>query len=190
MALDQDTIAKIAEHYKAIISLIGENPDREGLAKTPIRAARALAHAVSGYSTDPADIVRQAIFSHSGSGMIIVRDIEFYSLCEHHLLPFFGHISVGYIPDGSIVGLSKVARVVDACARRLQVQENLTAQVCRALYEALPAKGVMASCSAGHLCMKMRGVEKQDSTTTTTEAIGCFTTDAGLRAEFLAAIRN
>lgn len=189
MALDQDTIEKIASHYEAIIRLIGEDPQREGLIKTPMRAARALAHATSGYSLNPDDIVRQAVFSHSGSGMIIVRDIEFYSLCEHHLLPFFGHISVGYIPDGAIVGLSKVARLVDACARRLQVQENLTAQVCRALYEALPAKGVMAYCSAGHLCMKMRGVEKQDSVTTTTETIGCFTSDPTLRAEFMAAVK-
>ncbi len=187
---DSQVIDQIASHMEAIIQLLGEDTSRQGLLKTPRRAAKALYYATSGYRTNPSEIMRQAIFTHSGSRMIIVKDIEFYSLCEHHVLPFFGHISVGYIPDGNMLGLSKVARVVDAYARRLQVQERLTAQVCREIFETLPAKGAIVSCSAGHLCMKMRGVEKQDSVTTTTDYLGVFESDPALRAEFFNAINQ
>ncbi len=187
---DNETIEKIAGHMEQIIRLLGEDPSRQGLLKTPVRAAKALYYATSGYRTDPSEIMRQAIFTHAGSRMIIVRDIEFYSLCEHHVLPFFGHMSVGYIPKGNMLGLSKVARVVDAYARRLQVQERLTSQVCREIFETLPAEGVIVSCSAGHLCMKMRGVEKQDSMTTTTDWLGSFENDPALRTEFFNALKS
>jgi len=187
---DPEVIDRIASHMEAIIQLLGEDTSRQGLLKTPRRAAKALYYATSGYRTDPSEIMRQAIFSHSGSRMIIVKDIEFYSLCEHHVLPFFGHMAVGYIPDGNMLGLSKVARVVDAYARRLQVQERLTAQVCREIFETLPAKGVIVSCSAGHLCMKMRGVEKQDAMTTTIDYLGAFENDPNLRQEFFNAIKS
>lgn len=186
---EQETIDRIASHMEEIIRLLGEDPTREGLVKTPVRAAKALYYATSGYRLDPSELMRQAVFTHDGSRMIIVKDIEFYSLCEHHVLPFFGHMSVGYIPDGNMLGLSKVARVVDAYARRLQVQERLTAQVCREIFETLPAKGAIVTCSAGHLCMKMRGVEKQDSVTTTTEYLGVFESDPALRTEFFNALK-
>ena len=187
---DEEKVAQIAAHYEEILRLIGEDPTREGLRKTPMRAAKAMWYATSGYRTNPSDLVSQAIFDYNGSRMVIVKDIEFYSQCEHHIAPFFGHISVGYIPDGTMVGLSKVARVVDAYARRLQVQERLTAQVCREIFETLPAKGAIVSCTAQHLCMKMRGVEKQDSATTTVDYLGVFETDRELRQEFFDAIRQ
>lgn len=187
---DEEKVAQIAAHYEAILRLIGEDPTREGLRKTPMRAAKAMWYATSGYRTNPSELVSQAIFDYNGSRMVIVKDIEFYSQCEHHIAPFFGHISVGYIPDGTMVGLSKVARVVDAYARRLQVQERLTAQVCREIFETLPAKGAIVSCTAQHLCMKMRGVEKQDSATTTVDYLGVFETNRELRQEFFDAIRQ
>lgn len=187
---DNETIEKIAAHLEQIIRLLGEDPSRQGLLKTPVRAAKALYYATSGYRQNPSEIMRQAIFTHAGSRMVIVRDIEFYSLCEHHILPFFGHMHVGYIPCGNMLGLSKVARVVDSYARRLQVQERLTSQVCREIFETLPAEGVIVHCSAGHLCMKMRGVEKQDSVTVTTDWLGSFEKDPALRAEFFNAIKS
>ena len=181
---DPSLVAEIASHYEAILRLIGEDPEREGLAKTPIRAAKALLDITEGYRHDPLRIARQAVFEHAGSRMVIVKDIEFYRMCEHHILPFFGRVSVGYIPDGKMIGLSKVARVVDNFARRLQVQERLTAQVCALISEAMPTKGVIVTCTAQHLCMKMRGVEKQDSATTTCDYNGLFETDPSLRNEF------
>lgn len=186
--VDDKVIAEIAAHYEAIIKLIGEDTTREGLLKTPVRAAKALVYATRGYRQNVHDIVNGAIFTHEGSRMIIVRDIEFYSFCEHHILPFFGRISIGYIPDGKIIGLSKVARIVDMFARRLQVQERLTEQVCTELQKILLAKGVIARCTAEHLCMKMRGVEKQQSLTTTLDYNGIFATDPTLRHEFLSSI--
>lgn len=183
---EESRIAAIADHYKAIIELIGEDPQRDGLVKTPVRAAKALYFATKGYREDPQAIMQSAIFEYAGSRMIVVRDIEFYSFCEHHVLPFFGRISVGYIPDGNMIGLSKLARVVNTFARRLQVQERLTAQVCQAVYDTLGAKGVMVVCEAEHLCMKMRGVEKQNSSTLTMDYCGLFADDAILRTEFLA----
>ena len=181
---DPALVAELASHYEAILRLIGEDPQREGLLKTPVRAAKAMLDLTAGYHLDANELMQKAIFSHTGSSMVIVRDIEFYSLCEHHILPFFGRVTVGYIPDGKIVGLSKLPRVVDAFARRLQVQENLTAQICSAVVAAIPTKGVIVACTAEHLCMKMRGVEKQQSETTTIEYTGTFATDPALRAEF------
>ena len=178
-------VEEIAEHYKAILKLIGEDPEREGLVKTPMRAAKAIVDITSGYRTDPQEIVRQAIFEHAGSKMVIVKDIEFYSMCEHHILPFFGKIAIGYIPKGKMIGLSKLARIVDAYAKRLQVQERLTYQICQLISDTLPNEGVIVSCTAGHLCMKMRGVEKQESMTTTLEYSGKFETEYKLRQEFL-----
>ncbi len=182
---DCRAIAEIAGHYEAILRLIGEDPAREGLLKTPMRAARALWYATSGGRGEkPEEIMRKALFSHEGSRMVIVRDIEFYSLCEHHILPFFGTVSVGYIPDGRIVGLSKLARVVNAVARHLQVQERLTAEICRAVENALHPLGVMVVCRASHLCMQMRGVEKQQAATVSNHYSGLFETDSSLREEF------
>lgn len=181
---DPRLVGEIASHYEVILRLVGEDPTREGLVKTPVRAAKALLDITSGYRNDPLAIARQAVFEHAGSRMVIVKDIEFYSMCEHHILPFFGKVSIGYIPDGKMIGLSKLARIVDNFARRLQVQERLTAQVCALLSEAMPTKGVIVSCTAEHLCMKMRGVEKQDSATVTYDYNGLFETDPGLREEF------
>lgn len=183
-SLDTQFIDKIASHFKAILELIGENPEREGLLKTPYRAAKALLANTCGYRKDASDIIKSAIFTHPGSEMVIVKDIEFYSLCEHHILPFFGTVSIGYIPDGKIVGLSKLARTVDAFARRLQVQERLTSDICDAIARELPTKGVIVKCQAEHLCMKMRGVEKQQAKTVTMQYRGAFE-DVALRSEFL-----
>ncbi len=181
---EQSKIEQIADHYREILKLIGEDPEREGLRKTPMRAAKALWFTTSGYRQDAGDVMRQAIFEYAGSRMVIVKDIEFYSTCEHHILPFFGRISIGYIPDGNMIGLSKLARVVNVFARRLQVQERLTAQLVAEIMATLHAKGVIVVCNAQHLCMKMRGVEKQDSSTTTTDYAGLFETDTALRKEF------
>ena len=190
MEHDPKKIEKIASHYEAILRLIGENPMREGLVKTPMRAAKAILDITAGYHSDPVEIGSQAVFEHDGSKMVIVKDIEFYSTCEHHILPFFGKISIGYIPDGKIIGLSKLARIVDNIARRLQVQERLTAQICEAVNKIMPVKGVIVMCSGEHLCMKMRGVEKQNSQTTTTEYSGVFDSDPSLREEFYRLIRH
>lgn len=182
---DPELTEKIAYHYREILKLIGEDPEREGLKKTPVRAAKALLDITRGYHTDGLQIARKAIFEHAGSQMVIVKDIEFYSMCEHHILPFFGKVSIGYIPKGKMIGLSKLARIVDNFARRLQVQERLTAQVCRLLDEALPNEGIIVSCTAEHLCMKMRGVEKQDASTVTFDYCGRFANDPVLRQEFM-----
>jgi GTP cyclohydrolase I len=185
---DEERVERIAGHIGEIISLIGEDGTREGLVKTPMRAAKALWFITSGYRAKAEDMMQQALFTHEGSQMIIVRDIEFYSLCEHHMLPFFGTISIGYLPSGRIIGLSKLARCVEVFARRLQVQERLTSEVCRAVAHELGAEGVMVTCRARHLCMQMRGVEKQEATVTT-HAEGRFADDAALRAEFFQAVR-
>ena len=182
---EENVVELIAGHYREILKLIGEDPDREGLIKTPVRAAKALVDITAGYRADALQIARKAIFEHAGSNMIIVKDIEFYSMCEHHILPFFGSVSIGYIPKGKMIGLSKLARIVDVFARRLQVQARLTAEVCRLVSEALPNDGVIVSCTAQHLCMKMRGVEKQTSSTTTFDYTGRFAEDYSLREEFL-----
>lgn len=181
---DNKVIEEIASHFEQIIKLVGENPEREGLVKTPMRAAKALYYATKGYRENPSEMLSQAIFEENGSNIVIVKDIEFYSLCEHHLLPFFGTVSIGYIPDGKIVGLSKLARLVDSLARRFQVQERLTVEVCNEVLATLGAKGVIVKCNAQHLCMKMRGVEKQDSSTTTFHCAGLFADNADLRRDF------
>ncbi|MBQ6278550.1 MAG: GTP cyclohydrolase I FolE [Muribaculaceae bacterium] len=171
---DNQQVEKLAAHIKSIIELLGEDPNREGLLKTPQRAAKALIDNTSGYSTDGGSLIRQALFTHDSHQMVIVKDIEFYSLCEHHILPFFGTVSIGYIPDGEIVGLSKLARVVETHARRLQVQERLTADICKVVSENIKNKGVIVACEAAHMCMKMRGIEKQETTTVTIEYCGDF----------------
>ena len=182
---DEQLIEAIAGHYREILRLIGEDPAREGLLKTPVRAAKALVDITAGYRHSAKDIITQAVFEHAGSRMIIVKDIEFYSMCEHHILPFFGKVSIGYIPKGKMIGLSKLARLVDVFARRLQVQERLTAEVCSSLSETLPNDGVIVACRAEHLCMKMRGVEKQNSDTLTLDYTGKFESDVSLREEFM-----
>lgn len=186
--LTDEAISEIAGHYAEILRLLGEDTSREGLVKTPLRAARAMAYLTRGYRQDPDAIINGAIFTHEGSRMVIVRDIEFYSLCEHHILPFYGRVSVGYIPDGKTIGLSKLARLVDYYARRLQVQERMTAQICRLVMDKLGAKGAIVVCDGEHLCMKMRGVEKQQLVTSTVETAGVFDTDPTLREEFFRAI--
>ncbi len=184
-----ETVEKIAAHFEEIIKLLGEDTSREGLLKTPIRAAKALYKSTKGYRADAIEIAKQAIFEHAGSKMIIVKDIEFYSFCEHHILPFFGKVSIGYIPNGKMIGLSKLARIVNVYAQRLQVQERLTAEVCQAVAKSLDAKGVIVACNAQHLCMKMRGVEKQDSSTTTIDYIGDFENSIDLRNEFFESLK-
>ena len=186
--MDPKLVEQIAEHYRAIIELIGEDPDREGLVKTPTRAAKALIENTRGYVEDPATIVRAAMFEHEGSEIVIVKDIEFYSLCEHHLLPFFGKVSIGYLPHGRIVGLSKLGRIVDTYSRRLQVQERLTAEICSLLSEEL-SDDVIVVCKASHMCMQMRGVEKQGAATVTMHYHGEFESNPALRAEFLSLIQ-
>lgn len=178
-------ISDIAYHYREILKLVGEDPQREGLLKTPERAAKAIVAVTEGYNQSAKEIASKAIFEHQGSGLVIIKDIEFYSLCEHHILPFFGKVSVGYIPQGKILGLSKLARIVDVYAKRLQVQERLTSQICNEISEIIPNDGVIVACEAAHLCMKMRGVEKQDSMTVTLEASGKFYDDPELRKEFM-----
>lgn len=170
----EEKIDAIAHHYEEILKLVGEDPTREGLLKTPRRAAKALLHATQGYTQQEEQIVNEAVFSHSGSGVVSVEDIEFYSMCEHHILPFFGTVSISYIPHGKIIGLSKLARLVDMYARRLQVQERMTIEIAHAVSRAAQTPDVRVEVSAGHLCMKMRGVEKQQATTLTIEALGAF----------------
>lgn len=184
---ETEQIEALASHYRAILELLGEDPNRAGLQKTPIRAAKAMIHATSGYKRNLQQVVNEALFPTTGTGMVTVKDIEFYSLCEHHILPFFGHVSVAYIPQGKILGISKLARVVDMYARRLQVQEVLTRQIAEAVAEAAGTPDVMVTINAQHLCMKMRGVEKQDSDTFTIEKMGRFANDPALVAEFFAA---
>ena len=183
----QERQDELAAHYAAILPLLGEDPEREGLVKTPIRVARAMLELTRGYYEDPVAILRSALFKETYHNMVVVKDIEFYSLCEHHILPFFGKVHVGYIPDGTIVGLSKIPRVVDIFARRLQVQEHLTVQIRRCIEETLQPKGVMVVIEAQHLCMQMRGVEKQGSVTQTMDFCGDFA-KAEKREEFFALI--
>lgn len=186
---DDEAIARLAECYRQIIEIIGEDPSREGLLRTPARAAKALWYSTGGYRRSLQQTVGDAVFECQQREMVIVRDIEYHSLCEHHILPFYGHVSVGYLPKGKILGLSKLARIVDLYARRLQVQERLTDEICKAVGSVLPTDGVMVSITGEHLCMKMRGVEKQDSATVTIATSGRFADDPSLRAEFMAAIR-
>ena len=176
--------------FQKLLNEIGEDIDREGLRRTPKRAAAAFKYLTNGYTKDLDKIVNDAIFESDDDEMIIVKDIELYSLCEHHLLPFFGRCHVGYIPDGKIIGLSKVARIVDVFARRLQVQENLTKQIAETLLKYTKAKGVGVVIEAKHLCMMMRGVEKQNSILKTSCMLGSFQKEISTRSEFLSLIHN
>lgn len=178
------------EHFRAIIETIGENPDREGLLKTPHRAARALEFLTQGYEQDLAEIVNGAIFASSNDEMVIVRDIEMYSLCEHHLLPFIGKCHVAYLPAGKVIGLSKIPRIVDMYARRLQIQENLTKQIGESIQQVTEANGVAVVIEAKHLCAMMRGVEKQNSTMITSMMLGRFREDQRTRQELLSLLRT
>ena len=178
----------LAERYTDILSLLGEDPSREGLQKTPIRVARAWLELTRGYYEDPIAILRSALFKETYHNMVVVRDIEFYSLCEHHLLPFFGQVHIAYIPNGEITGLSKLARIVNTFSHRLQVQERMTEQIAHCIQEALNPQGVMVVAEARHLCMQMRGVGKQGAYTTTMHHIGAFER-AELRQEFLSQLK-
>ena len=182
-------VGEMSQHVRALISHVGEDPEREGLAKTPERVAKALQFLTHGYGLDPAEILRSAMFSEEYQQMVIVRDIELYSLCEHHMLPFFGKAHVAYIPNGRIVGLSKIPRVVDAFARRLQVQERLTVDIRNCIEDTLKPLGVAVVIEAQHLCMIMRGIQKQHSIATTSAFTGEFNTDK-TRAEFMRLITS
>ena len=181
---ESEQFLKLKKHYEQILKIIEPNPDREGLQRTPLRVAKTLLDFTSGYTIDPAAILRSAMFKEDYSQMVIVKDIDFYSLCEHHLLPFFGKAHVAYIPNGYITGLSKIARVVDAFARRLQVQERMTSQIKDCIQETLHPLGVMVVVEAQHTCMQMRGVEKMNSITTTSDFTGAFNR-ATTREEFM-----
>lgn|SRR3990167_9652797 len=178
------------DQFKKIIEAIGENPEREGLLNTPARAAKAMAFLTQGYQQSLTDMVNGALFNSDNEEMIVIKQIELYSLCEHHLLPFIGKCHVGYIPNGKILGLSKVARIVDMFARRLQVQENLTREIAAAIYQITGAKGVGVIIEAQHLCMMMRGVEKQNSVMTTSVVLGTLREDSRTRAEFLSLVHK
>lgn len=175
---------ELKKHYEAILSLIGENPTREGLVKTPERVAKAMQFLTQGYEQSPEDILKGAMFREDYKQMVIVRDIDFYSMCEHHILPFFGKVHIGYIPNGYITGLSKLPRVVDVFARRLQVQERLTTEIKECIQKTLNPLGVIVVVEAEHMCMQMRGVEKQHSLTTTSDFTGAFK-EAKTREEFM-----
>jgi len=181
---DPSTLDELSHHYSEILRLIGENPEREGLLKTPLRVAKAIQFLTQGYNMDPIEILESAKFREDYREMVVVKDIEIYSMCEHHLIPFIGKAHVAYIPDKYITGLSKIARVVEIYARRLQVQERLTMQIKTAIHNTLKPLGVAVVIEAQHLCMSMRGIQKQNSVTTTSDFIGAFERDK-TRAEFL-----
>ena len=182
---DDDAIGAMAARYRDVVSSIGEDPDREGLLKTPERAAKALAFLTQGMDQDAAGILKSALFEEECEEMVLVRDIEVFSLCEHHMLPFLGKAHVAYLPQGRITGLSKIPRVVDVYARRLQVQERLTRQIRDCIQDTLDPRGVAVVIEARHLCMQMRGVEKQHSLTTTSAFTGAFLNDPKTRKEFM-----
>jgi GTP cyclohydrolase I len=182
---DDETTLKLSEVYLESIKLLGEDPTREGLQKTPLRVAKAMQFLVQGYNMNPDEIIRSAIFKEDYQQMVVVKDIEIYSLCEHHLLPFFGKAHVAYIPRHHITGLSKIARVVEAFARRMQVQERLTTQIKDCIQNTLNPLGVAVVIEAQHMCMQMRGVQKQHSVTTTSDFTGAFLNNMATRQEFL-----
>ena len=185
-----ETIEKLMYHYGEVLRLLGEDPQREGLLKTPLRVAKAWSYMTKGYHEDPIAILRSAMFKEEYRQMVLVKDIEIFSVCEHHMLPFVGKAHVAYIPNGQITGLSKIARVVDCFARRLQVQERLTVQIRDSIQEALNPLGVAVVMEASHMCMQMRGVEKQDSATTTSAFTGIFLSDPRTREEFMSLITS
>lgn len=174
----------IADATSKILTLLGEDTNREGLIKTPMRVAKALEFLTSGYQENPHDILNEALFATSNDEMVLVRDIEFYSMCEHHILPIIGRVHVAYIPDGKVVGLSKIPRIVNVFARRLQIQEQLTEQIADAISEVIKPKGVAVVVHARHMCMEMRGVEKINSTTVSSALRGLFKSDTRTRSEF------
>lgn len=182
---DEEVTQELAALYKGVLAKIGENPDREGLEKTPVRVARSIQFLTQGYEMDPAAILNSAKFKEEYQQIVIVKDIEMYSLCEHHMLPFYGKAHVAYIPNGYITGLSKLARVVDAFARRLQVQERLTVQIRDCIQQTLNPLGVAVVIEASHMCMQIRGVQKQNSVTTTSAFTGAFLKDIRTREEFM-----
>ena len=193
MSLGNETFREglepLAKHYEEILKLLGEDPEREGLQKTPMRVAKAMQTLTRGYGEDAHEVLRQALFKEDYSQMVIVKDIDFFSLCEHHMLPFYGKAHVAYIPNGYITGLSKIARVVDIYSHRLQVQERMTLQIKEAIEQTLHPLGVMVVVEARHMCMQMRGVEKQNSITTTSDFSGAFN-QAKTRQEFMNLIQN
>ncbi len=183
-------LERIERLVRELLVELGEDPDREGLLKTPARVAKAFSFLTHGYRTDLAEVINQAIFTQETSSMVIVKDIEVYSLCEHHLLPFFGRCHIGYIPDGKVFGVSKLARLVDMYARRLQLQERLTEEISRVVMDEVGARGVGVMIEARHLCMMMRGVEKQNSTMVTSSVLGIFREHLATREEFLSLVRR
>ena len=185
----RDGLEKLAEHYHDILGLLGEDPEREGLQKTPMRAAKAMQILTRGYSQDPHKVLTDALFKEDYNQMVIVKDIDVFSLCEHHMLPFYGKAHVAYIPNGHITGLSKIARVVDIYSHRLQVQERLTQQIKDCIQETLKPQGVMVVIEAKHMCMQMRGVEKQNAITTTSDFSGVFN-NLNTRQEFMNLLRG
>ena len=189
-AYDQERVEKIAYHCREILALLGEDPEREGLLKTPMRVARAMSFCTKGYEQDPVEIINSAIFEEEYQQMVLVKDIELFSMCEHHMMPFVGKAHVAYIPNGKITGISKIARVVECFARRLQVQERLTVQIRDCIQQALNPAGVAVVIEASHMCMQMRGVEKLGSATTTSAFTGLFLKDTRTREEFLTLISN
>ena len=186
---DQERDEALRHHYTQILQLLGEDPEREGLVKTPERVSKAMSFLTQGMAQSPEEILRSAMFKEDYRQMVIVKDIDFYSLCEHHMLPFFGKVHIGYIPNGCITGLSKLPRVVDVFARRLQVQERLTMQIKDCIQSALNPLGVIVVIEAQHMCMQMRGVEKQNSYTTTSDFTGAFR-EAKTREEFMQLITH
>ena len=185
----RDGLDELAAHYKAILNILGEDPEREGLKKTPMRVAKAMQILTRGYTQDPHKVLTDALFEEKYDQMVIVKDIDFFSMCEHHMLPFYGKAHVAYIPNGHITGLSKIARVIDIYSHRLQVQERLTEQIMKCINDTLKPQGVMVVLEAKHMCMQMRGVEKQNSITTTSAFSGAFN-QAKTREEFMNLLRE
>ena len=185
----REGLDQLAEHYRKIISLLGEDPTREGLQKTPMRVAKAMQVLTRGYEMDAHKVLTDALFREDYNHMVIVKDIDFFSLCEHHMLPFYGKCAIGYISQGKVLGVSKLARIVDMYARRLQIQERMTEEIADAVMAETGAEGVGVVIQAKHLCMMMRGVEKQNSEMTTSAVLGTFRTDEKVRQEFLALIK-
>lgn len=186
---DENPLPGIESAVHTMLSSVGEDPDREGLRRTPLRVSKAMHFLTSGYRTNPEEILRKALFAERCNEMVLVRDIEFYSMCEHHMLPFMGHAHVAYLPNENIVGLSKIPRVVDVFARRLQVQERLTQQIAECIEEVLRPKGVAVVMEAVHFCMMMRGVQKQNSRTISSCMLGAFRGPGATRVEFLDLLR-
>src|SRR5580692_6231186 len=184
------TSATYEDLVREMIVRLGEDPDREGLSRTPARVEKAMQFLVKGYKDDPAALLREALFTVNYDQMVIVKDIEMFSLCEHHLLPFFGKVHVAYIPNGKVIGLSKIPRLIDAFSRRLQIQERLTTQIAEAIQSAIEPQGVGVVIEARHLCMMMRGVEKQHSSAVTSSMLGSFRSEEETRTEFLSLIRQ